>query len=164
MVSKHQVCLALGSNIEPERNLPLAVDLLQNKLIILRTSSVWETAPVGSSGPNFLNAALLAQTSLKPTELKLQILSPLEMKMGRVRSMDKNAPRPIDLDIILFDGQILDPTLWQFSHRAVPMAEIQPDVHAESGETLKEAAAKFMEEGAIRLRPDVVLLNSRQTS
>ncbi len=84
--------------------------------------------------------------------------------MGRVRSADKNAARPIDLDIILFDGLLLDPTLWLFAHRAVPMAEIQPDIRSEAGETLKEAAAKFMSEGSIRLRPDVVLVNRRQSS
>jgi 2-amino-4-hydroxy-6-hydroxymethyldihydropteridine diphosphokinase len=161
MVSEHQVSLLLGSNILPERNLPLAIDQLQNKLTILRISSVWETPAVGSPGPSYLNAALLAQTPLKPEELKLQILTPLEVKMGRVRSADKNAPRPIDLDIILFDGQILDPTLWHFAHRVVPMAEIQPDIRSEAGETLKLAAAKFMSEGSIRLRLDVVLLNRR---
>lgn len=164
MVSQHQACLLLGSNIQPERNLPLAIDQLQKHLTILRISSVWETPPVGSAGPSFLNAALLAQTPLKQKTLKLQILTPLEAKMDRLRSADKNAPRPIDLDIILFDGLILDPTLWLFAHRAVPMAEIQPDICSEAGETLKEAAAKFMSEGSIRLRPDVVLLNSRQSS
>ena len=159
----HQVCLLLGSNIQPEHNLPRAIDFLQNQLTILRISSVWETPPVGSAGPNFLNAALLVQTPLNQKKLKLQIITPLEAEMGRVRSADKNAPRPIDLDIILFDGQILDPTLWLFAHRAVPMAEIQPDILSEAGETLKEAAEKFMAEGSIRLRPEVVLLNNRQT-
>ena len=159
----HQVCLLLGSNIQPEHNLPRAIDFLQNQLTILRISSVWETSPVGSTGPNFLNAALLAQTPLNQKKIKLQIITPLEAEMGRVRSADKNAPRPIDLDIILFDGQILDPTLWLFAHRAVPMAEIQPDILSEAGETLKEAAEKFMAEGSIRLRPEVVLLNNRQS-
>jgi 2-amino-4-hydroxy-6-hydroxymethyldihydropteridine diphosphokinase len=163
MVSEHQVCLLLGSNIQPEHNLPRAIDQLQNHLTILRISSVWESSPVGSAGPSFLNAALLAQTPMKQKRLKLQILTPLEAKMGRVRSADKNAPRTIDLDIILFDGQILDPTLWLFAHRAVPMAEIQPDILSETGETLNEAAEKFMAEGSIRLRPDVVLLNNRQS-
>jgi 2-amino-4-hydroxy-6-hydroxymethyldihydropteridine diphosphokinase len=163
-VSEHQLCLLLGSNIQPERNLPLAIDLLQNRLTILRISSVWETSPIGSNGPNFLNAALLAQTCFEQKTLKLQILIPLESKMGRVRSADKNAPRPIDLDIILFDGLILDSTIWLFAHRAVPIAEIQPDIRSEVEETLKEAAAKFMSEGSIRLRPDVVLVNSRQSS
>lgn len=164
MVSEHQVCLLLGSNIQPERNLPLAIDQLQNHLTILLISGVWETPPVGSAGPNFLNAALMAQTPLEQNTLKLQILTPLEAKMGRVRSADKNAPRPIDLDIILFDGRLLDPTLWHFAHRAVPVAEIQPDIRSEAGETLKEAAAKFVSAGSIRLRADVVLLNSRQSS
>ncbi|HEX7540792.1 MAG TPA: 2-amino-4-hydroxy-6-hydroxymethyldihydropteridine diphosphokinase [Anaerolineales bacterium] len=163
MVSVHQACLLLGSNNQPERNLPLAIDQLQNQLTILRISGVWETPPVGSMGPNFLNAALLAQTPLEQKTLKFQILTPLEAKMGRVRSADKNAPRPIDLDIILFDGLILDPTLWHFAHRAVPVAEIQPDICSEAGETLKDVAAKFMSEGSIRLRPDVVLLNSRRS-
>ena len=164
MVSEHQVCLLLGSNIQPERNLPLAIDQLQNHLTILLISGVWETPPVGSAGPNFLNAALMAQTPLEQNTLKLQILTPLEAKMGRVRSADKNAPRPIDLDIILFDGRLLDPTLWHFAHRTVPVAEIQPDIRSEAGETLKEAAAKFVSAGSIRLRADVVLLNSRQSS
>lgn len=162
MVSEHQICLLLGSNIQPEHNLPRAIDLLQIQLTILRISSVWETSPVGSVGPNFLNASLLAQTPLEQSTLKLQILTPLEAKMGRVRSADKNASRPIDLDIILYDGLILDPTLWLFAHRAVPVAEIQPDIRSEAGETLQEAAAKFISEGSIRLRPDVVLLNNRK--
>ena len=83
--------------------------------------------------------------------------------MGRVRTADKNAARPIDLDIILFDGLILDPTIWLFAHRAVPMAEIQPDIRSEVGETLKEVAAKFMSEGSIRLRQEVILLKSWQS-
>ena len=158
IVSEHQACLLLGSNIQPEHNLPLAIEQLQNQLNILRTSSVWETPSVGSAGPNFLNAALMAHTPLEQKNLKLQILTPLEAKMGRVRSADKNAPRPVDLDIILFDGLILDPTLWHFAHRAVPVAEILPDIRSEAGETLKEAAAKFISAGSIWLRPDVVLL------
>jgi 7,8-dihydro-6-hydroxymethylpterin-pyrophosphokinase len=77
--------------------------------------------------------------------------------MGRVRSADKNAPRPIDLDIILFDGQLLDSTIWNFAHRAVPVADIQPELSSDSGETLIEIAGKFILEGSIHLRLDVVL-------
>ncbi len=159
MDSGHQVCLLLGSNIQPERNLPIAVDLLQNRLTILRVSSVWETRAVGSIGPNFLNAAILAQTRLNQNTLKLKVLTPLEAQMGRLRSADKNAARPIDLDIILFDRQLLDPTFWQFAHRTVPVSEIQPDIRSEAGRTLKEAAEQFISSGSIWLRPEVKLLN-----
>lgn len=155
--TSHQVGLLLGSNEQPESNLPLAIRNLQDQLTVLRVSSVWETAPVGSSGPNYLNAAILLQTPLEQTALKFQILTPLEEKMGRRRSADKYAARPIDLDIIIFDGQILDPTLWQYAHRAVPMAEIQPDIRSEAGRTLKETAAQFLADGSIRLRQDVAL-------
>ena len=55
---EHQVCLLLGSNIRPEYNLPIAIALLQNQMTILRMSHAWETPPVFSTGPNFLNAAL----------------------------------------------------------------------------------------------------------
>jgi 2-amino-4-hydroxy-6-hydroxymethyldihydropteridine diphosphokinase len=157
MGAEHPVCLLLGSNIRPEHNLPLAIDQLQNYLKLLRISRVWETASVGSAGPNFLNAAILAQTSLNQKSLKLKILRPLETRMGRVRSADKNAPRPIDLDIILFDGQVLDSTIWNFAHRAVPVADIQPELRSDSGEMLIEIAGKFVSEGSIHLRLDVVL-------
>jgi 7,8-dihydro-6-hydroxymethylpterin-pyrophosphokinase len=83
--------------------------------------------------------------------------------MGRLRSADKNAMRSIDLDIILFDRRLLDPMLWHFAHRAVPVAEIQPDIRSEAGETLKETAAKFMSKGFIRLRQDVILLRSQHS-
>lgn len=157
MGAEHPVCLLLGSNIRPEHNLPLAIDQLQNYLKLLRISRVWETASVGSAGPNFLNAAILAQTSLNQKSLKLKILRPLETRMGRVRSADENAPRPIDLDIILFDGQVLDSTIWNFAHRAVPVADIQPELRSDSGEMLIEIAGKFVSEGSIHLRLDVVL-------
>ncbi len=108
MAAEHQVCLLLGSNIQPELNLPLAVATLRRQLSILQVSRVWESPPEGAGGPNFLNAALLARTPHDQVILKSEILTPLEARMGRVRSADKNAPRPIDLDIILFDGQIMD--------------------------------------------------------
>lgn len=160
MVSEHQACLLLGSNIQPEHNLPLAIEGLQDHLTILRISRVWETPSVGTAGPNFLNAAILARTPLDQNTLKLAILTPLEARLGRVRSSDKNAPRPIDLDIILFDGRVLDSTLWHFAHRAVPIADVQPDLRSDSGELLKEITEKFVSQGFILLRSDVVLQKS----
>jgi 2-amino-4-hydroxy-6-hydroxymethyldihydropteridine diphosphokinase len=87
-VTQHQICLLLGSNIQPERNLPLAVQQLASRMAILRASSVWESPAVGSRGPNFLNAALLCLTSLSAEILKWQVLRPLEARMGRVRNKD----------------------------------------------------------------------------
>jgi 2-amino-4-hydroxy-6-hydroxymethyldihydropteridine diphosphokinase len=139
----HLACLLLGSNIQAEKNLRLAVSRLQEWVVILRTSSVWRTGPIGSDGPDFLNMACLVSTTLDATQLKLQVLRPLEAGMGRVRSADKNAARPIDLDIIVYDGQPIDGLLWNHAYRAVPVAELLPDLRSDSGETLGQAAERL---------------------
>ena len=153
--SMHRVGLLLGSNIQPEKNLPLAVNLLQKQLTILQTSSVWESKAVGSDGANILNAAMLALTSLEAKILKEQVLRPLEAQLGRVRTSDKNAPRTIDIDILLFDEQLLAPDLWQYAFRAVPMAEILPDYQSKTGEFLKDAAVRLAQTTPIWVRQDV---------
>ena len=163
-VQEHQVCLLLGSNIQPEKNLAMGVDLLRSQVKIVRASSVWETSSVGSSGPNFLNMALLVSTALDAALFKGKVIRPLETQLGRVRSADKNAPRTIDIDIILFDNQLLDPNLWRFAHRAVPVAEILPDFQSEQGDLLKETASRLTKTTQIRLRPDLLNTNYSNTS
>jgi 2-amino-4-hydroxy-6-hydroxymethyldihydropteridine diphosphokinase len=153
----HEVCLLLGSNIQADHNLPLAAAQLRQQLTILKVSSVWETPAAASAGPNFLNAALLARCALDAETLKEQVLRPLEARLGRVRSADKHAPRTIDLDIILFDGRLLDPTLWEQAHRAVPVAELLPDYRSGTGESLKQAAIRLAAATPILLRGEVSL-------
>jgi 2-amino-4-hydroxy-6-hydroxymethyldihydropteridine diphosphokinase len=153
--SMHQACLLLGSNIEPERNIPRAVVLLQEKLTIQQVSSIWESASVDCCYPDYLNMALLVLTPLGVYELKDQVLRPLEAQMGRVRTEDKNASRPIDFDIILFDGFLLDPTLWQYVHQAVPVAEIFPDYTSDTGEALKDVAMRLAQSMPVQTRKDI---------
>jgi 2-amino-4-hydroxy-6-hydroxymethyldihydropteridine diphosphokinase len=151
----HQVCLLLGSNIEPVLNIPRAVRLLQQKLTILKVSSIWESASVDCCYPDFLNMAVLASTSLDATHLKEKILRPLEAQMGRVRTEDKNAPRPIDIDIVLFDGRLADPTLWQHVHMAVPVAELFPELRSKTSEFLKDVASRLAQSTPTQVRKDI---------
>jgi 2-amino-4-hydroxy-6-hydroxymethyldihydropteridine diphosphokinase len=151
----HQVCLLLGSNIESEINIPRAILLLNQDLTILKTSSVWESAAENCCYPDFLNMAVLIATRLDASQLKEQVLRPLEARMGRVRTSDKNASRPIDIDIILYDGQTIDPTLWQHVYQAVPMAELLPGYLSPGGETLKDAARRLAQSVPIKVRSDV---------
>jgi len=153
--SEHEVCLLLGSNIQPEMNLSRAAALIRERLKVLQVSSVWESRAVGFDGPDFLNAAMLVSTPLSATALKEQILLPLEDQMGRVRCDEKNAPRQIDLDIITFDGRPVDPDLWRYSYRAIPVAEILPGCLSNSGEELAQAAERLARAAALRPRPDV---------
>jgi 2-amino-4-hydroxy-6-hydroxymethyldihydropteridine diphosphokinase len=151
----HHTCLLLGSNIEPEQNIPRAVDLLREKLTILQISSVWESASMECCYPDFLNLAVLVSSPWDAPLLKRQILRPLESQMGRVRTADKNASRPIDIDIILCDGILLDSTLWQYAHRAVPVAELFPDYHSKDGDSLKDVATRLAQSTPVQIRKDI---------
>lgn len=155
--SGHAACLLLGSNIEPERNLPRAIELLRREVTVQRSSSVWQTPAVGENGPDFLNMALMITTSLSAAELKEKVIRPLEARLGRIRSTDKNAPRPIDVDIITFDEQVVDSDLFRYAHRAVPVAEILPEILSPTGDSLATIAAEFSKTAPIRMKRDIFI-------
>lgn len=139
-----EVILLLGSNIQPERNLRRALTLLDRWFGLLGISSVWETPPVGSNGPNFLNVAVRLRTTLDPQSLKETVLRPLERSLGRVRTVDKYAPRTIDIDIMLWGDREIDDDLWRYAHAAIPIAELLPDLRREAGgETLAQVARRL---------------------
>lgn len=151
--STSQACLLLGSNIDPELNLPKAILLLGLHADIASTSMVWETPPVGSGGPNFLNAALLVQTDLEPQQFKDTVIRPVEAYLGRVRTADKFAPRPIDIDIVAWDCRVLDADVWRYAHAAVPVSEVLPcDTVSEAGEPLAKTAQRLLEETPLQPR------------
>jgi 2-amino-4-hydroxy-6-hydroxymethyldihydropteridine diphosphokinase len=157
-VEFHQVCIGLGSNIDPEENLLRSVGHLSRSVNILARSSVWETIAVGSPGPNFLNAVVLASTHLIAPDLITQVLRPIEAKLGRVRTTDRNYPRTIDLDILIYDREVLDPEIWERAHKCVPLAEVLHDyAHPITGETLSSIASRLAQCTSIRLRHDLVL-------
>ncbi len=119
-------------------------------------SNVWETPPAGTRGPNFLNAAARIRTQLSPGILKSLVLRPIEAQMGRIRSWNKYAPRTIDLDIIIFDTQVLDLKLWTQAFIAVPMAELLPDFPGPTDkETLQEIAQRLACSTTLKVRPDI---------
>jgi len=164
----NRVFISLGSNIDAETNLTAAVRHLRNHdaVEVIATSRVYETAPVGTvDQPNFLNAALLIRTQLSAEALKAGPLWEVEQVLGRVRTADKNAPRTIDLDIALFNYDVLDvgvrhipdPELLTRAHVAVPVADLAPYyLHPETGATLEEIAARLPVEGIV-MRTDLVL-------
>jgi len=122
--------LILGSNIDPEINIPLALEYLSldPSLTLVRSSSTWRTKPVGSCCTDFLNTAALVNTSLDPVSLKVNILNAIESRMGRVRTLDKNAPRTIDLDIVAVNDAVVDMDIFKFDHLIFPLVEIAPDL------------------------------------
>ncbi len=157
-IPRHQACLLLGSNIDADVNIPKAVQLLEGSLRVLQASHIWESASVDCCYPNYLNMALLVETQLKAEALKGQVLRAMEARMGRVRTEDKNASRPIDFDIILFDGSVLDLSLWQYAHCAIPVSELIPHFRSPEGEELKDVAQRLAQSTPIWLRKDISIL------
>jgi 2-amino-4-hydroxy-6-hydroxymethyldihydropteridine diphosphokinase len=134
--ARHQFAVLLGSNIEPERNLRAAIALLKESWRLVAVSRVWQSAPFGfTAQADFLNAAALLETDESRDAVRLA-LRDIEITCGRVRdSRNKNAPRTLDLDIVLWSHGPLsnaivtdyDPDLEQRVFVAAPLAEIAPD-------------------------------------
>ena len=166
MAELDRVFVALGSNIDPERHLKDAVCLLAKRCRLLAISPVYQTRPVGNvDQPDFYNAAALIETDLSAATLKTQVLAQIEQALGRVRTSDRNAPRTIDLHIVLFGSEILDlghrhipdPDLLTYPHLAVPVANLVPQfVHPETGQTLQEIV-HGMDLVGLNPRPEIKL-------
>ncbi len=129
------IYLGLGSNLgDREKNIRSAVELLQEAGVkIQRLSTLIETDPVG--GPpqgKFLNAVLRAESDLAPLDL-LRAVQAIEQKLGRVRSV-RNAPRTIDIDILLYGRLTLaspeltipHPRMRERDFVMKPLSEIEP--------------------------------------
>ncbi|MFH1856688.1 MAG: 2-amino-4-hydroxy-6-hydroxymethyldihydropteridine diphosphokinase [Candidatus Omnitrophota bacterium] len=105
-----KVYIGLGSNLgDREKNIKTALELLKEEKTInlLRASAISETDPEENlNQPKFLNAVCETQTSLSPVDL-LDKLKKIEYKVGRPKEYEKNSPRIIDLDILVFDDLLL---------------------------------------------------------
>lgn len=139
--------LALGSNVGDRLvTLERAVALLDavDGLRVVRTSRVYETAPVGPPQPEYLNAAVEVETVLEPHAL-LQACLAVEQRLGRER-LEHWGPRTLDVDILTFgDLQVDEPGLViphpRMHRRAfvlVPLRELEADPPLPGGRSLAE--------------------------
>ncbi|MEW6083867.1 MAG: 2-amino-4-hydroxy-6-hydroxymethyldihydropteridine diphosphokinase [Chloroflexota bacterium] len=158
MNESHLAYLSLGSNIAPEVNLPKAVQLLSQYGAILKISSVWESEPVGGSGGNYLNACLSYKTKLPQEQLKSMVVHPIEKSLGRKRSGDKYSPRTIDIDIILFDDQVVGGHWLEQAFVVVPLAEIYPEFpNPITRELIQETATRLRREFWMETRRGILV-------
>ena len=150
------VLIGLGSNIAPEKNIRAALDILAKKADLIRTSTIWQSPAVGSSGPDYLNSAALIRTTHNLQEIKSLLITPVESELGRVRSADKFMDRTIDLDILVFNGDTIDPELWTQAHIALPASELMPNLkHEKTGITLHQAAGFLRRQVSLIQRLDL---------
>ncbi len=132
-----RVYLALGSNMGDRlAELSAAVASLGSLGQEIRVSGLYETAPVG--GPPgqgaYLNCVVSLSTSAAP-RLLLELAQRLEQEAGRVRTV-RNGPRPLDVDILLYDDLVMDepdlviphPRMYERAFVLAPLEELAPEL------------------------------------
>ncbi len=129
--------IAVGSNIHPEENVSQALGLLKARVSITAVSTFYRTAAVGRrEAPDFINGVIEIRTARPPREVKFDVLRKIEAGLGRVRTADKYAPRPIDLDLILYGTMVVDTpdlhlpdaTIRTYPFVAMPLLELACDL------------------------------------
>jgi 2-amino-4-hydroxy-6-hydroxymethyldihydropteridine diphosphokinase len=109
--------LAVGANIEPHKNIRAALRILRRATPVRACSTFYRTEPLGPRDqPAYLNGVWRIETELPAADVKPMLLSPVERQLGRARTGDKYAPRPIDLDLILYDDLVIDDTILRLPH------------------------------------------------
>jgi 2-amino-4-hydroxy-6-hydroxymethyldihydropteridine diphosphokinase len=146
-----RIAIALGSNVGDRRaHLDYAVASLRGLLTNVAASRYYDTVPVGASGPQamYLNAALVGDTGLAPRAV-LDALLAIETERGRERPY-VNAPRTLDLDLILWGQVVLDepglvvphPRFRERRFVLEPLAAVAPELRDPvSGKTVAELLA-----------------------
>lgn len=154
------VAIAIGGNTGHRyENIRAAIKLLpQHGIHVERYARLYESSPAYlTDQPNFLNTAIAARTQLPPDQL-LSALKNVEAALGRDESLERNGPRPIDLDVVFYedthlvtsamakvDGQTRDRSL-QLPHKRwhersfvkAPLADLACDEHLPGGPGLRD--------------------------
>lgn len=127
--------IGIGANLGDARETVIQAIALIGKLPdtqLVATSSLFSTAPIDAGGDDYVNAVAKINTRLQPMEL-LQALQGLEQNFGRQRPY-RNAPRTLDLDILLYGDQVIStealevphPRMTQRAFVLIPLLEIDP--------------------------------------
>jgi 2-amino-4-hydroxy-6-hydroxymethyldihydropteridine diphosphokinase len=136
----HHAYIGIGSNLGDRRaNVDAAIARIAGlpETRLVRTSSSYETEPLGDAPTWFVNAVVHVETALAPERLLDELLA-IERSMGRTRvAGDRWASRIVDLDVLLVDDAVIDTPTLTVPHPEmharrfvlVPLAEIAPDVY-----------------------------------
>ena len=135
---KNKVYLSIGSNIgDKESNIASSIAMLGSYIEIseIRSSSFYKTEPLyNENQPSFLNIVLELETTLTAFQL-LDKIHEIERMLGREEKRQKNQPRTIDIDIIIFKDSFIDTPDLQVPHPEallrkfvmVPLSELASD-------------------------------------
>lgn len=152
----HRALIALGANLgDASETLRAALAALDasSSTHLLRSSGFFATSPVDSSGPDYVNAVAAVETTLDPETL-LECLQKIENDFGRVRPAGvRNAPRTLDLDLLLYEGEVRDTARLAIPHPRmqerlfvlVPWLDVEPDARLPDGRFVRDVVEQIRE-------------------
>lgn len=129
--------ISVGANIRPEENIVRALEQLNCQCPIRKISVFYQTSPIERpEQPDYLNGVVQIQYCGPLHTLKHSLLHGIEESLGRIRTSDKYAARPIDLDILLYnalvskepDMIIPDPDIYTRPFLAAALFDLNPDL------------------------------------
>lgn len=141
-----RIYISIGSNIDADRHIRIAIDELRKHYNPLILSSVYESEAVGFDGDNFLNMVVGLDTD-EDINTVAQMLHDIEDQHGRIRSGPRFSARTLDLDLLLYDELIMEADGLQIPRDEItknafvlwPMAEIAPDTkHPQLNKTMSD--------------------------
>jgi 2-amino-4-hydroxy-6-hydroxymethyldihydropteridine diphosphokinase len=145
--------IGVGSNIEPEHNLPKALKLLQQRMEVVAIATVYRTAPIDRPDQSaYLNTVWQIRTDVPPRQIKFDVLRCIEAELGRVRTPDRYRSRTIDLDLLLYGDLVLcdadlilpDPDIRHRPFLAIPLFELDPTlILPDTQERLQHVVSAF---------------------
>ncbi len=131
------VFIGVGANIDADRNIPKALAALLPRIKVTGISIFYRSDPLAhSSQAAFTNGVFRICWDGTADDLKFSLLRGIEFTLGRRRTADRCADRPIDLDILLFGQELInmpgvtipDPEIAQRPFIYIPLLELAPDV------------------------------------
>ena len=155
------VYLGLGSNLGTrEANLRMAIRALTRLARVGGVSSLYESEAVGPPQPRYYNAVAAIETGLRPLPL-LRFVKGIEEEIGRRPGGERNGPRPIDIDILLYGDEVVEeeglvvphPRIGERAFVLTPMAEIASAVlHPVANQSMEEMAEGVDTSGITKVR------------
>jgi 2-amino-4-hydroxy-6-hydroxymethyldihydropteridine diphosphokinase len=120
--------VSIGSNISAEKNIFKAIMAISGAHTLLKVSSLVRTKPLGfTDQPDFTNGSMLVATELAKEQFN-NYLKDLELQLKRVKSGNKNGPRTIDLDIIVWNDRIIDNNFFERDFLKNSILELLPSL------------------------------------
>ena len=120
--------VGVGSNIDPHRNIKKAEDILSREQKLINRSSFIVTPPIGyEDQDDFLNGAFLVSTKMGFREF-ISYLKDVETRLGRMKDANKYGPRIIDLDLIVWNNEVVNDDYYTRDFVKKAVHELLPDI------------------------------------